>query len=40
MSLMVLIVGSVAALLCRQPTRRVRIIELSLAGCLVRLGWA
>ena len=34
-SLMVLIVGSGAALLCRQPTRRARIIELSLAGCLV-----
>ena len=34
-SLIVLVVGSAAVLLCRQPTRRVRIIELSLAGCLV-----
>ncbi len=34
-SLVVLAVGSVAAALCRQPARRVRIIELTLAGCLV-----
>jgi hypothetical protein len=34
-SLVVLAVGSGAALLCRQPARRLRIIELSLAGCLV-----
>lgn len=35
MSLAVLAVGSMAVVLCRQPARRVRIIELSLAGCLV-----
>jgi beta-lactamase regulating signal transducer with metallopeptidase domain len=34
-SLIVLIVGSGAAIFCRQPTRRARIIELSLGGCLV-----
>ena len=34
-SLAVLGIGSVAALLCRQPARRLRIIELSLAGCLI-----
>jgi beta-lactamase regulating signal transducer with metallopeptidase domain len=34
-SLLVLGVGSVAALACRQPARRLRIVELSLAGCLI-----
>ncbi len=34
-SLVVLAAGSGAVLLCRQPTRRVRIITLSLIGCLV-----
>ena len=35
LSLVVLTFGSSAMLLCRQPTRRLRIIELSLAACLV-----
>ncbi len=34
-SLLVLAVGSSAVLLCRRPARRVWIIELTLAGCLV-----
>ena len=34
-SLVVLVVGTAAVLLCRQPTRRARIIELILIGCLV-----
>ena len=34
-SLAILIFGSGAALLCRQPVRRLRIIELALTGCLV-----
>jgi hypothetical protein len=34
-SLLVLAVGSGAILLCRRPARRVWIIELTLAGCLV-----
>ena len=34
-SLVVLAFGSGAVLLCRQPARRLRIIELSLAGCLI-----
>lgn len=34
-SLVVLTLGSGAVLLCRQPARRLRIIELSLAGCLI-----
>ena len=34
-SLVVLAIGSGVALLCRQPTRRLRIIELTLAGCLI-----
>ena len=34
-SLVVLAIGSTAVLLCRQPARRLRIIELSLAGCLI-----
>jgi hypothetical protein len=34
-SLLVLAVGSGAVLLCRRPARRVWIIELTLAGCLV-----
>ncbi len=34
-SLVVLTLGSGAVLLCRQPTRRLRIIELTLVGCLV-----
>jgi beta-lactamase regulating signal transducer with metallopeptidase domain len=33
-SLAVLLIGSGAVLLCRQPTRRLRIIALTLAGCL------
>ena len=35
LSLAVLALGSGAVLLCRQPARRLRIIELSLAGCLL-----
>ncbi len=35
LSLAVLTLGSGAVLLCRQPARRLRIIELSLAGCLL-----
>ena len=35
LSLSVLTLGSAAVLLCRQPARRLRIIELTLAGCLV-----
>ena len=34
-SLAVLLIGSGAVLLCRQPARRLRIIALTLAGCLV-----
>lgn len=34
-SLVVLAIGSGALLICRQPVRRLRIIELSLLGCLV-----
>ena len=34
-SLGVLLVGSVAVLLCRQPGRRLQIIGLTLAGCLI-----
>ena len=34
-SLVVSTLGSGAVLLCRQPTRRLRIIELTLVGCLV-----
>ena len=34
-SLLVLAVGSGAVLLCRRPARRVRMIELTLAGCLI-----
>ena len=34
-SLVVLTLGSGAVLLCRQPTRRLRIIELTLVGCLI-----
>jgi beta-lactamase regulating signal transducer with metallopeptidase domain/protein involved in polysaccharide export with SLBB domain len=35
LSVVVLTLGGGAALLCRQPARRLRIIELSLAGCLI-----
>ncbi|MGW8257388.1 MAG: M56 family metallopeptidase, partial [Thermoguttaceae bacterium] len=35
LSLVVLAIGSVAVLLCREPARRLRIIELCLAGCLL-----
>jgi beta-lactamase regulating signal transducer with metallopeptidase domain len=35
LSLLVLVLGSGATLLCRQPARRLRIIELTLAGCLL-----
>lgn len=34
-SLLVLTIGSLAVLLCRRPARRVWIIELTLAGCLI-----
>jgi beta-lactamase regulating signal transducer with metallopeptidase domain len=34
-SLLVLGIGGVAAFACRQPARRLRIIELTLAGCLI-----
>ncbi len=34
-SLTILLIGSVAVLIWRQPLRRVRIIELVLAGCLI-----
>jgi len=34
-SLLILAIGSVAVFLCRRPARRVWIIELTLAGCLV-----
>ena len=35
LSFVILVLGSGAALLCRQPVRRLRIIELSLAACLL-----
>ncbi len=35
LNLVVLALGSSAMLLCRQPIRRLRVIELTLAGCLV-----
>src|SRR5208283_2130977 len=34
-SLTILLIGSGAVLIWRQPLRRVRIIELALAGCLI-----
>jgi beta-lactamase regulating signal transducer with metallopeptidase domain len=34
-SLVISTIGSAAVLLCRQPARRLRIIELSLAACLI-----
>ena len=34
-SLTILLIGSGAVLIWRQPARRVRIIELVLAGCLI-----
>ncbi len=34
-SLAVLVLGCGGVLLCRQPARRLRIIELTLAGCLI-----
>jgi beta-lactamase regulating signal transducer with metallopeptidase domain len=39
--LILMAAGSVATLLCRQPARRLRIIELTLGGCLLVpwLGW-
>lgn len=35
LSVVILTFGSMAIVMCRQPTRRLRIIELTLAGCLV-----
>jgi hypothetical protein len=34
LSLPIFAVGSIAVLCCRQPVRRVRLIELTLAACL------
>ena len=34
-SLAILVVGTLAVLACRQPARRIRVIELTLLGCLI-----